>query len=372
MAVLWMIALPAFVVADDALPGKDKPDSALVSDGTIEAMLVPIREKHRVPGLIAGTVNRQGLVAAGVVGARKYGSPEPMTINDHVHLGSNTKAMTATRLAMLVEEGKLSWQSTLGEVFSDLKAEFHDDFVNVTLEQLLTHRAGLPANVMYPRTGGSIVAMRESVVKRVLSNPPLHPPGTKFLYSNLGYIIAGHTAERVTDKSWEQLMTDGLFTPLEMTSAGFGFPGTKGLVDQPWGHKVLIYNPIPLQLDNAEALGPAGTVHCSLADWAQFAALHLQGARGEGTLLKPTTFHALHTPPVGEKYAMGWAVKEYPWADGPVLEHSGSNTMWFATIVVSPKRDLAFLAATNVGPPSGHQACDAAIAALIEHESKSP
>jgi CubicO group peptidase (beta-lactamase class C family) len=296
-----------------------------------------------------------------------------MTVGDKVHLGSNTKAMTATVIALLVEEGKLSWRSTLGDLFPDSKSEFHADFPAVTLEQLLTHRAGLPSNFPYRREiGGSLAAEREAVLKQVLAQPPLHPPGTKFLYSNVGYIVAGHAAERVTGKSWEELMTARLFEPLKMSSAGFGFPGTKGQVDQPWGHGSFFDRPLPQQSDNAAVLGPAGTVHCSLADWAKFAALHLQGARGEGTLLKPDSFKALHTPPPVGEYAMGWIVIERPWAAGPLLAHSGSNTLWFANIGVAPKRGIAILAAVNFGGSAGQQACDAAIAALVEHESKAP
>jgi CubicO group peptidase (beta-lactamase class C family) len=371
LAVLWCFVLTAVAGADDAPPGPG-PNPPLASDGAIDAILAPIREKHQVPGLIVGVVKPQGLTAAGVVGIRKEGSPEVMTVSDKLHLGSNTKAMTATRIAMLVDEGKLSWQSTVGDVFADLKAGFHEDFLGVTLEQLLTHRAGLPANIPYHEINGdSRIVEREEVVKQVFSRPPEHPPGTKFLYSNVGYIAAGHIAERVTGKSWEELMTTGLFEALQMPSAGFGFPGTKGQVDQPWGHGSFLGKPMPQQLDNAAVIGPAGTVHCTLADWAKFVAFHLHPPRGD-KLLKPETFERLHTPPAGGDYAMGWIVTERPWAGGRVLAHSGSNTMWYATVFIAPKRDVAFLAVTNIGGTAGQQACDEALSALIKHELQLP
>jgi CubicO group peptidase (beta-lactamase class C family) len=62
------------------------------------------------------------LSAVGAVGVRKYGTDTPVTINDQFHLGSDTKAMTATMLATLVEEGKLSWGTRLEQVFPDLAA----------------------------------------------------------------------------------------------------------------------------------------------------------------------------------------------------------------------------------------------------------
>ena len=88
-----------------------------------------------------------------------------------------------------------------------------------------------------------------------------------------------------------------------------------------------------------------------MADWAQFAILHLQAAQGKPRLLKAETFETLQTPPPGSEYAGGWMVVDRPWAGGRALTHSGSNTMWYATIWIAPKRDFAVLVATNAGSP---------------------
>ncbi len=382
-ALVALAVLCLAFAATNAWADEPKPDTVVVSDMTIESLLAPIREKHQVPGLIAGVVGPQGLTTVGAVGVRKLGSPEPMLVTDSIHIGSDTKAMTATLLAMLVEQGKLSWTTTLGEVFADLKPPLDADFAGVTLEQLLTHRSGLPANVNYRKfTGGTLVEQREAMTQEVLSQRPGHPPGSKFLYSNAGYIVAGHIAERVTGQSWENLMTVRLFEPLRMSSAGFGVPGTKDQVDQPWGHLSLLGVNVPRQDDNPPLLGPAGTVHCSFADWAKFVSLHLRaggdehgiGPRFQGSgfrvlhLLKPESFRKLHTPPPGERYALGWGVAERPFITGPLLIHSGSNTMWLATAAISQKHHIAFLVAANSADAAAHQACDAALAAVAAHE----
>ncbi len=353
-------------------PSGNNDSDSVSSNQAIEALLKPIREKYKVPGLVAGIVEGDHLTAAGAVGLRKIGSSEPITIHDKLHLGSDTKAMTATLLAMLVEESQLSWHSTVGEIFPHLKPDLYADYLEVTLEQLLTHRAGLPANGPWRALGkGSLVEQRDTLMKTVLGKPPLHQPGTKFLYSNVGYAVAGHFAEQVTGKPWEELITARLFDPLKMTSAGFGYPGTKDQADQPWGHFTLLGIALPIQNDNAAALGPAGTVHCSLPDWAKFAALHLQGEHSGKHLLEPETFKFLHNPPEGYNYAGGWLVVERPWTAGKALVHSGSNTYWFATVWVVPGLNAAFLAVANQGPPAGQQACDAAVKALIEYREKS-
>jgi CubicO group peptidase (beta-lactamase class C family) len=233
----------------------------------------------------------------------------------------------------------------------------------VTLEQLLTHRSGLPANGPWMvLKGDSTTEQRRSLLDQWASWEPPHPPGKEFLYSNAGYAFAGLMAEQTTGKSWEDLMTEGLFQPLGMTTAGFGPPGAKDKVEEPWGHTS---DGKPSQFDNAPSIGPAGTVHCSLSDWAKFVALHLQGAQGKGELLQPETFQKLHTPPPDNgDYAFGWGAVEREWAGGVALTHSGSNSMWFATVWIAPQRNFATLVATNQGGEAAAQACDEASAAL--------
>jgi len=126
---------------------------------------------------------------------------------------------------------------------------------------------------------------------------PEAEPGTRFIYSNAGFSIAGAMAEKVTGTAWEELMKQRLFEPLGMTSAGFGPPGARGSIDQPRGHRE---NGSPVEpgrdADNPVAIGPAGTVHCAIDDWAKYVALHLQGARGKARIVKAETFKKLHTP----------------------------------------------------------------------------
>ena len=85
-------------------------------------------------------------------------------------------------------------------------------------------------------------------------------------------------------------------------------PGLAGHMDQPWGHAEENGKVVPAQQDNGPSLGPAGTVHVSIPDWAKFALLHLRGDRGEAPLLEPATFRVLHTPPDRSDYAAGWGV----------------------------------------------------------------
>ncbi|MEK6261496.1 MAG: serine hydrolase domain-containing protein, partial [Planctomycetota bacterium] len=275
----------------------------------------------------------------------------------------------------------LRWDLTLGEAFAKDVERIHADLRGVTLEQLLSHRAGLAANPP-PSVLRKMLASGESRVARelllsdgILEKAPDHKPGTKFLYSNLGFMLAGLMAERATDKDWEVLMREELFEPLGMKSAGFGPPGSAKEIDQPRGHG-FFGNQLPPgpMTDNPRGLGPAGTVHCSLEDWSKFVALHLQAARGESRLLKRESFEKLHTPLGNDKdeYALGWVVAKRPWADGRVLMHNGSNTYWYVVTWIAPKKNFAGLAACNTGPTAGAQATDAAIVLMLQQAGMLP
>jgi CubicO group peptidase (beta-lactamase class C family) len=340
----------------------------------VNALLAPVREKHKVPALAAAVVSGKGLVAVGAVGVRKRGDPTAVTADDRFHLGSETKAMTATLIAGLVEEGKLRYDDTLGQAFPRFAGKMNPELRRVTLEQLLTHRAGLPHDLQ----GGwhvidrkrPIREQRDEALRRATAAKPEREPGKAYHYSNVGYVLAGHMAEQAAGAPWEELMRKRLFRPLGMTSAGFGAPGTPGKVDQPWQHLEggLRMGPGPYS-DNPPVMGPASTVHCSLPDWARFIADQLRGARGGRGLLKPETYKKLNTSPgAGRFYTLGgWGGHpDDGRAGGPVLLHDGSNTMSYATAWVAPRRDLAVLVVTNQGGGNAAKACEEARDVLLD------
>ena len=336
---------------------------------SLDALLEPIRAKHKLPGLVAAIVEGDDVIAIGATGIRKLGAPDAITVNDKVHLGSCTKAMTATVIARLIERKQLAWDSTLAQVFPDLAPELNEPYRAITLEQLLQHRSGVSGGntwVLLARKDQSPPEQRLNVVKTEFGKPPVTKPGTHFEYANAGYVATAAMAERVTGRSWEELIQAELFDPLGMSSAGFGAPGAANQVDQPWGHVSVGSRAMPVQGDNPPVIGPAGRVHCTIRDWAKFVSLHLRGARGEEhDYLKPETFARLHSPTPGGDYADGWMVLERPWGGGTVLSHSGSNTMWYCVVWVAPKRDFAALSATNIAGDEAARGCDDASAAMI-------
>ncbi len=349
-------------------------------------LLEPIRAEHGLPALGALVLRGDAVAALGVVGVRKSGDPTPATGGDLWHLGSCTKAMTATLLAVLVEEGKLSWETSVAEVFEQSVPELDADWSLVTLQHLLQHRSGAPRDLagelwlsLWQRED-TPREQRLALVRGVIEDPPLSEPGTVFLYSNAGYAIAGAMAETVMDAAWEDLIRERVFRPLGMQSAGFGAPGSPDALLQPLGHRRdgEGYAPVPPgpNADNPPAIGPAGTVHATLADWARFAAFHLGGARGEGgsealgkgVLLRPETLGFLHEPPPGGDYALGWGVGAPTAGAGKLLMHRGSNTLWLADIRLAPEKGFAVLLVANAADARANAAFTDAHALLFARE----
>lgn len=298
------------------------------------------------------------------------GTEVAVTVDDPWHIGSDTKAMTAVVLAKLVDERKLDWTSTLGEIFSDLDPTLPEPIQKISLRQLLTHRSGIPPNTDWraiEQTDKSLTDQRRDAVRKLTSLTFWPETEKQFSYSNWNYVVAAAMAEKVSHRSWEELIKEVVFQPLQLTTAGFGGTGTIGKIDAPWPHladgrPALSNGP---RMDNARVMAPAGGVHLSLRDWGAFVADQLRGARGQDGLLPAADYRVLQTPAAGENYAFGWGVVPSPWAFGLALEHDGSNTMNYALARLAPKRDFAVLICTNQGGAIAGKACEEAFHALV-------
>ena len=309
-----------------------------------------------------------------VHGLRKFGGTEPVRAEDRWHVGSCTKAMTATLVASFVEEGEVSWDTTIGEVFGE-DAAIGEAYRPVTLRMLVTNRSGIPgrapgeiwSNAWKANDAPDLVAARRQFVEAMLNVEPSFEPGTSYEYSNNGYVTAGAMLEQISGQSWEDLMRERIFEPLQMKSAGFGAPGTPGTEDQPWGHRDLQspVEPGP-SADNPKVIGPAGTVHASLEDIARFVRMHL--LRETGPVLKQAeTFDFLHQIGEGNRnYAAGWVVLNRDWAGGQALTHSGSNTMNNCLIWFAPEKQFACIIVTNIATDEAKELSDQAVAESVE------
>ena len=347
---------------------QESPAATAGADQSIARYLMGPVSEGRSPGLFAAIIDGDGIRSIAVAGVRKQGSSEEMTVDDLVHIGSLTKAMTSVMLAQLVAEGVFpnGWKTSVGDVFPELVGKIHPGYESVSLDSLLRMRGGIAPNAAdwWVSRDKGIKDRRYRILRKNLKRPPKGASGD-FLYSNLSYMVAGAMAERLTGKAWEDLMKQRVFAPLGMTTAGFGAPGRWMRTDQPWGHRRGDNGAWKArQFDNAAALGPAGTVHLSLADYAKFVKLWF---RGTGPALMDRSGLDYLANPHSGRYAAGWNIHERSWGRGTVLAHGGSNTYWRITIWIAPNLDRAYLAGANSHEKGTHGMLDAIIGKLIRH-----
>lgn len=330
---------------DLKLPGAGDPD--------IRSIITGVASREGIVGMGAGIIDTSAETAIAVCGYRRAGSGQPAGLADLWHIGSCAKSMTATLAAGLVEEGKLSWGSALAEIFPEMRKELGPVKGGINLEQLLSHRSGLPYNPEPDLIGmlfRSNREQREGALRKVPDVQLESQPGAEYHYSNYGYTLAGVMIERVEGGSFEDIIRAELFGPLGMESPQFELEIDFGKEGVLWGHD---NDGRPVQrwkrpVNDRPAIYPAGGIRCSLQDWAVFIRQHLEGGRRGTDYLSRETFRELHRSR-GDGYALGWSIREREWGGGKVLQHSGSNGWNYSVVWVAPERGLAVFVCANQG-----------------------
>jgi CubicO group peptidase (beta-lactamase class C family) len=317
-----------------------------------------VRARYGVPALGASLLSVGHDPLTAVTGSRVRGGAEPATPDDRWHIGSCAKAVTATMVARMVQRGQIRWDTPLADLFADVPGR-DAGWDSATMAELLTHRAGVPANptreqmVAGQTDPAPLPDQRTALARRVLAAPPDRPG--RFRYSNIGYTLAGAAVERVTGLSFEDALRDDILDPLGITTAGFGPP--RGA--QPRGHRPrwLYVGAGPAvdpdradprkPADNPPVITPAGRLHLSLADWARFVGLFLTPP---GDFLTEESIRVMTTPPPGFPQGMGWGVPSgRPYADRIAFAQTGSNLRWVAASAVTTDRRRAALVVCNDG-----------------------
>lgn len=323
------------------------------------AMLDKALEDRSIPAMAVLVIRDGKIEGQAVRGVRVLGGADAAMQDDIWHIGSDAKSMTATMIARLVEQGKLSWSAPLKALLPGVA--MRPEYQDVTLADLLSHRAGLrdPDDVRDAALIAAafadpapLPAQRQAYARTMLAEAPIGPARKDSVYSNSDYVIAGAVAEQATGKSFDTLMQELVFTPLGMTVS---FDDSKA--GQVLGHK----DGKPLtgpRSDNPRLFAPAGRVKITMTDWARYAIDQMAGERGQGKLLSAADYTFLHAAQGETNAALGWGVKtDWPkTAPMRMIMHAGSNGYWYALIALAPDRNSGVLIAANAGEGTGAKA----------------
>ncbi|HXE83706.1 MAG TPA: serine hydrolase domain-containing protein, partial [Gemmatimonadales bacterium] len=167
----------------------------------------------RVPGMAVVVVKDDSVVFAKGFGVRELGKPDAVTVHTRFGNMSTTKAFTAMLVAMLADSGKLSLDDNVYIHVSDF--QLSDPYVTreLTVRDLLTHRAGL-GNADYLWYGQR--NSTSEILRRVRLIDPAYPVRAGFIYQNIMYAAAGAVIEAASGKSWAEAIQSRIFRPLGM------------------------------------------------------------------------------------------------------------------------------------------------------------
>ncbi len=310
-----------------------------------------IRKNYNIPEISYAVVNPKAILEIDALGKHSINLPDAATLDDRFHIGSNTKAMTAFIIAKYVEKGKLKWTTKFFDLFPEWKEKSKSEYANITLKDLLSHRAGVQPfqgenDPQIPDFKGTNPEKRKHFGQFVLTLEPVKPDDQNpFVYSNAGYTLATLMVEKVTHKSWEELVEKVFNKDLNL-NVKLSWPENQKIKDT-WGHLTENDSLKPVSSDwnyHLDYTEPAGDLNITLVGYVKFIQLNLQGLEGKNNYLKSETYKFIHN---GIKnYSLGWF---NVYENGKELSvHSGTGAFTYFTIVhIDRMKNIAYIIFTN-------------------------
>jgi beta-N-acetylhexosaminidase len=351
---------------DDTLVWNGTPEQAQLSSGTITLAYEAIQEGLRLgkaPGAVC-VIARNGVALP----IRAFGYAEitpikramtPSTIFD---LASLTKMVaTTTAVMILVEQGHINLDDPVAKYLPEFGAHGKD---TITVKQLLTHTSGLPAwKRLYSEYRG-----REAFYKAICETELQNPPGTKNVYSDLGFITLGLLVEKVSGMDLNSFTHKHIFAPLKMTDTMFNPPeALKSLCAAteivPWLNRLMLGE---VHDENANAMGGVAG-HAGLFSTAHDLAIFCQmlvngGEYGGVRILKPETVEQFSIPQLDESIStsqgLGWRLAgRRMGGTGGLGEGSFGHTGFTGTCIwINPRLKLFAVLLTNAVHPKRENA----------------
>jgi CubicO group peptidase (beta-lactamase class C family) len=356
----WQLLVFGFIVLTAAVAVKAQNGTDWSS---LDQYINSSMKNWKVPGASVAIVLDGSVVYMKGFGVRDIRTNQPVTPDTLFDIGSCTKAFTSAAIAMLVDEGKMQWDSKVNAYipFFHLYDPLADE--NVTIRDLLTHRTGVPGTdllwYVYPQ------ASREELIRRLAYIKPTAGFRAKFQYQNLMYVAAGYAVGQVTHGTWDDFVKERIFQPLGMTESDTSANEAQESPNYATPHE---QNPdgsvkaIPWHnIDNA---GPAGSINSSARDMAKWITFQLGDGVYEGKrLISARNLREIHIPqmviqPGGEiptvffpdsaqlSYGLGWFVQDY--RGHQLILHPGDIDGFATMVVLIPEIHTGFFVVINM------------------------
>lgn len=346
------------------LQGAYQLKAQVITSAQIDSLAELTLKKFDVPGIAVAVVKDGKVVHAKGYGVQSLRTGKKVDENTLFGIASNSKAFTTAALGMLVDEGKLKWDSKVTDFIPEFK--LYNPYVTdeFTIKDLLTHRSGLGLGagdlMIWP---DSTDFTKQDIIRNLRYLKPVSGFRTKYDYDNLLYIVAGEVIARASGMSWEDFIEKRIMQPLGMTQsvASLSRLKNKSLAIDP--HAPVNGKVIPINNFISEQANAAGGIWSNLTDMCKWVIMQLNdGKYGEGLSKKlfstqvhdemwmPQTIIPVRTVYIPYKthfssYGLGWVlsdVKGYK-----QVMHTGGLAGIVTQVLLIPELKLGILVFTN-------------------------
>ncbi len=355
----WLVILSLSSICAPVRAGPMQKNSAY--DPLIDAVVA----RYHLPGLAVGVIDRGKIVYTRTIGELAIGSGKPIDSDTLFKIASNSKAMTSTVLARLVQQGKLRWDDPVTKYLPDFA--MRDPWVTQHMQvgDLLVHHSGLPEGggdlMLWPEPN---MFTRADIIHGLRYIEPAYDFRAGYAYDNLLYVVAGEVAAEAGGAPYEQLARREIFQPLHMTRCQVGEWNRDevGNVAQPHareGDRYVVTDADGAQI-HPSTMEAAGGIRCSLHDMLTWAMNWLAPTPAQLQWLAPAQRQAEWTPytpmPISKQrrqwdgtrflaYGYGWRIAD---VDGELtVSHTGTLSGMYSALTLLPDRQSGFVILIN-------------------------
>ncbi len=314
-------------------------------------------EQWQIPGMAIAVVKDGEVVLAKGYGIQKLGEAD--LVNEHSQFGiaSVSKHMTASSLAVLVDEGVIAWDDPVTKHIPWFKLSDPWATENVTIRDLLTHQVGV-GRMLGNRLQFMTNRSREELLYRMRYHDFEQPFRSSYVYSNVMYTLAGEIVKAVTDLTWDEFMHERFFTPMGMSRTNTSITQLHSDENAAWPHQFIRDEVVTIPRRNWDNAAPAGGINSTAADMAEWMKLQLDdaGTHHETEYISSQTIRALQTPQVSlgtnsvdapqRSYGFGFTITDYNGTR--TLTHGGATDGMNTSFLLAPEHNFGIIVMTNV------------------------
>lgn len=312
----------------------------------------------RIPGAAVCIVKDGKVIMMKAYGIKELGQPEKVDVNTLFMIGSNTKAFTATALAMLQDRGKLSLDDKVTKYLPQFKLEDQLAGQSVVIRDLLCHRIGM-RTFQGDFTFYNTNLTRDEIILKLGQLKAPYPFRTKWGYTNAAFLTAGQIIPAVTGQPWEQYIKDNIFAPLGMSNTLALTSEMPKSLNRTVPHTLIDNRLSAIPYCQIDGLAPAGGICSSISDMSKWAMAQAQdGKVGARQVIPLGAVKATREAQdiVGqvkhldgetnfELYGLGWFIQNY--AGHELIMHDGGVNGYVSSVTLVPDQHLGIVILTN-------------------------